>query len=139
MARRAARCKTVDTPAGEAALKATRNYGGTGATAQPAIPAGLLHQHFGFLVVSCEKADLRPLPTGVMIYGDTEQHLDALTPPAIPRSEVIDELYAAVVHGHAPLHSGEWALATMEVCLAMLKSAREDRDIALKHQIGLPQ
>ena len=128
------------TSAAEAALKNARNYGGSGAAVQPAIAGRtLLHQHFGFLVVSCEKADLRPLPNGVMIYDDTQQRLEALPPPHIPRSDVIDEFYDALVHGRAPVHSGEWALATMEVCLAMLQSARDGRDIELTHQIGLPE
>jgi phthalate 4,5-cis-dihydrodiol dehydrogenase len=52
---------------------------------------------------------------------------------------VIDELYDALVHNRPPIHSGEWALATVEVCLAMLQSARENREIILEHQIGLPQ
>ncbi len=51
---------------------------------------------------------------------------------------MIDELYAAVVSGRAPLHGGRWALATLEVCLAMLQSAREQREIVLDHQVGLP-
>jgi phthalate 4,5-cis-dihydrodiol dehydrogenase len=42
------------------------------------------------LIVSCERADLRPLPTGVMIYADEAQRLDPLPAPAIPRVEVID-------------------------------------------------
>jgi phthalate 4,5-cis-dihydrodiol dehydrogenase len=117
----------------EADLKSARNYGGAAYKAStPA--AGLQHQHFGFLVASCEKADLRPLPSAVMIYADDAQRLP-LAPPGIPRSEVIDELYDAVVNGKPPLHSGEWARATLEVCLAMLRSAQEHRPIALEHQI----
>ena len=97
-----------------------------------------MHSHFGTLIVSCDKADLRPLPSGVMIYGDAEQRLDPLPPPEVPRAEVIDELYGAIVEGRAPLHSGEWALATMEVCLAILRSAREQKEVALQNQIALP-
>jgi phthalate 4,5-cis-dihydrodiol dehydrogenase len=88
--------------------------------------------------VSCERADLRPLPTGVMVYGDAEARLDALPPPSIPRVEVIDELYAAIVAGRPPLHSARWAKATLEVLLAMLESARSGRDVALAHQVGVP-
>ena len=91
----------------------------------------LAHQHFGTIIVSCERADLRPLPNGVMIYQDGTARLDPLPPPAVPRAEVIDELYAAVVHGKPPLHDGAWAMATLEVCLAMLQSSREGRDVAL--------
>jgi len=92
------------------------------------------HQHFGFLIASCERADLRPLPDGVMIYGDDEKRLDPLPAPQIPRQEVIDELYEAVVNGKQPLHGGEWGMATLEVCLAMLESAREGKEIRLGHQ-----
>jgi phthalate 4,5-cis-dihydrodiol dehydrogenase len=97
----------------ELSLKNARNYGG----GQFAAPEGVAHQHFGVVIASCENADLRPLPTGVMIYGDSERRLDALAPPEYPRVELIDELYAAVVDGKPPLHSGEWAMATLEVVL----------------------
>ena len=111
----------------EVALKNARNYGGP--EFRPPQPAA--HQHFGPIVVSCEKADLRPLPSGVMIYAHSEQRLEPLPPPRIPRSEVIDELHAAVVEGKAPLHDGEWAMATLKVCLAMLDSARQGKEILL--------
>ena len=78
------------------------------------------------------------MPTGVMIYGDAEARLDALPMPRVPRAEVIDELYDAIVHGRAPLHDGKWAMATLEVCLAVLQSAREGRDITLAHQVAVP-
>lgn len=100
----------------ELALKNARNYGGAAFSA----PEALAHQHFGVVIASCEKADLRPLPTGVMIYGDSERRLDALPAPKYPRAEVIDELYAAVVDGKPPLHSGEWAMATLEVVLSIV-------------------
>jgi phthalate 4,5-cis-dihydrodiol dehydrogenase len=112
----------------EMQLKNQRNYGGP-AFAPPAKQEA--HQHFGEVIVSCERADLRPLPGGVMVYADGERRLEPLPPPQVPRAEVIDELYEAVVNGRAPLHGGEWAMATLEVCLAILRSAREQRDIAL--------
>jgi phthalate 4,5-cis-dihydrodiol dehydrogenase len=83
------------------------------------------------LIASCEHADLRPLADGVWIYGDREKRVDPLAAPAVQRAEVIDELYAAVVDGRPPLHDGSWAAATMEVCFAMLRSAREQREIEL--------
>lgn len=112
----------------EAALKAERNYGGP-AFREPARAEA--HQHFGLVIASCERGDVRPLPSGVMVYGDAAQRLEPLPPPQVPRGEVIDELYAAVVEGRAPLHDGEWALGTMQVCLALLRSAQERREIAL--------
>ena len=115
----------------EAEIKSLRNYGGPAyTTPQPS----LHHQHFGVLIVSCEKADLRPLPEGVMIYGDAEKRLDPLPAPKVPRAEVIDEFYEAVVSGKPPLHGGPWAMATLEACLAILESARAKKEIPLIHQ-----
>ena len=90
------------------------------------------------MLASCERADLRALPNGVMIYQNGSTRLDALPPPTVPRAEVIDELYEAVVNGKTPLHNGDWGMATVEVLLAMLRSAREGRDVTLSHQVALP-
>ena len=49
----------------------------------------------------------------------------------------IDELYQAVVNGRPPLRNGAWAMATVEVLLAMLRSAREGSDVHLNHQVAL--
>lgn len=121
----------------EAALKAARNYGGS-AYAPPAGPsADRRHQHFGSIIVSCERADLRPMSDGVMIYGDEAVRLDPVPVPPIPRAEVIDEFYAAVVDGTPPLHDGEWSRATLEVCLAIRDSSQAQAEITLRHQVGL--
>ena len=111
----------------ELALKNSRSYGG----ATFSRPQPVAHEHFGFFLVSCEKADLRPMPHGVMIYADAQRRLEPLPAPSIPRAEVIDELYGAIVEGREPLHSGEWAMATLEVCLALLRSSREGREVVL--------
>jgi phthalate 4,5-cis-dihydrodiol dehydrogenase len=113
----------------EAAFKQAASYGG--ANYRPPAEADA-HQNFGTIIVSCERADLRPLPNGVAIYRNGEMQLDALSAPHIPRVEVIDELYDAVVSGIAPHHDGHWAMATLEVCLAMLQSSREGREIGLQ-------
>ncbi|MGN6462047.1 MAG: Gfo/Idh/MocA family oxidoreductase [Pseudolabrys sp.] len=118
----------------EAELKAARNYGGVNYAGLPAPAANRAHQHFGVMVASCDHADLRLTPQGVMIYGDDAPQLEPVAVPGIPRAEVIDELHAAVIDGKPPLHNGAWARATLEVCLAILQSAREKRDVALVHQ-----
>jgi phthalate 4,5-cis-dihydrodiol dehydrogenase len=122
----------------EAALKQDRNYGGAEYRGSANAPASdSWYEHFGVVLVSCEHGDLRPLPNGVMIYGDDEARFETFARPPIPRVDVIDELYAAVVHGRAPLHDGRWSMATLEVCLGILQSAREGREIALRHQVGV--
>ena len=121
---------TFGNSADEAAFKQSRSYGG--ANFREEDPEPRAHQSFGTVIVSCERADLRPLPTGVMIYRNGESRLEPLPAPKIPRAEVIDELYDAIVNGMAPKHSGEWAMATLEVCLAMLQSSRESREVKLR-------
>jgi phthalate 4,5-cis-dihydrodiol dehydrogenase len=120
--------------ADEIAIKNASAYGSSGRDAFH-VDGELSHNHFGLVVVSCERADLRPLPHGVMVYGDKTRHLDEIPPPKIPRAEVVDELYDAAISGTAPLHSGEWGLATLEICLAILESGRTGREVELKWQV----
>jgi phthalate 4,5-cis-dihydrodiol dehydrogenase len=125
--------RTVRTAEQEERLKNQRAYGPAG---KEAFQNGRLsHNHFGPIIVSCELADLRPLPQGVFIYADDDRRMEKLPAPDVPRSEVIDELYASVVLGKRPLHSGEWGLATLEICLAILASSAKGQHVVLQHQI----
>jgi phthalate 4,5-cis-dihydrodiol dehydrogenase len=118
----------------ESAAKNARNYGGAGYAQQGA--EAPWHEHFGLVVASCERGDVRPTPKGVMVYGDETRDFQPLDKPAVPRAEVIDELCDAVFEARAPLHDGRWGRASLEVCLAMLRSAREQREVALEHQVA---
>ena len=118
----------------ESALKAARNYGGSAYQPNHDLTSGLAHQHFGQLIISCEKADLKPSASGIHIYTDSAKEFEALPAPRIPRREVIDELVAAVHHQQPPRHSGEWARGTTAVCLALLESAHTQRDVQPAHQ-----
>jgi len=123
----------------EAALKEARTYGAPASLKAAALPADGVrhHHHFGQIIVSCTRADLRPTADGVHIYGDEVSRFEPLPPPAVPRPEVVDELYRAAVHNIRPDHSGAWGQATLEVCLAILQSAREGREILLTHQVAI--
>ncbi|MDI5936090.1 Gfo/Idh/MocA family protein [Halomonas kalidii] len=136
----AARARLAETqaPEEEAALKNARTYG-AGLSLANSQPQGIAHNHFGFVLVSCDGADLRPMPHGVQVYAHTRRYLEPLSPPEIPRREVLDELVGAIRHGCRPTHTGEWGMATMEVCLAMLESARHDREVMLSHQASVPK
>ena len=118
----------------EAAAKSARSYGGPDYAPGPAAP---WHEHFGLVIASCERADLRPTPAGVMVYGDDAQRLEALEKPKVPRAAVLDELCDAVFLGRTPVHDGPWGLATLEVCAAMLASARTGREVTLAHQCAV--
>ncbi len=133
------RLQSLGSAAEETAMKAARNYGGSNYTPPAAAARPNAHQHFGHIVVSCEKADLRPDANSVTVYADDTVSVENLPPPGIPRAEVIDELVNAVLHGKPPVHSGEWARATLEVCLAMLASSKQGGGIRPRHQVALPQ
>lgn len=124
------RLASLEDPAQEARLKASGTYGGTTyRRAQPQDAA--FHQHFGPILVSCDRADLRPGPNGVWIYGDRRKELIPLPSPRVPRYEVVDELHSALFAGKHPLHDGAWGRATLEACLALLESGRAGRDVDL--------
>jgi phthalate 4,5-cis-dihydrodiol dehydrogenase len=124
------RLQQAGSPGDEARLKNEATYGGP-AYRPLAAQGGALHQHFGPVIVSCERADLRPVPDGVWIYADQERRHLPLPAPAVPRFEVIDELVAAVRQGQPPLHDGVWARATLQVCLALLESAARGQPVDL--------
>lgn len=123
-----AKLRGVKTPQEEAALKNTRAYGTAPFDANARAAA---YNHFGMVIASCEGADLRPMADGVWIYANDKKTFEPLPPPSTPRGEVTDELYAAIFDGTRPLHDGAWGKDTLAVCLALLRSAREDREITL--------
>lgn len=128
---------SLSDPRDEAALKAAGTYGGPSYRAPPARAPGAAparHQHFGAILVSCERADLRPMPHGILVYGDERREFLPLPPPAAPRLEVVSELHDAIYQGRAPLHDGHWAKATLEICLAMLQSDGSGADVPLRRQ-----
>ena len=93
----------------------------------------------GLLIVSCEQGDMRQSQNGLYVYsneGTTEISVDAWSGP---RSPELDELYDALYHEKPVLHSGQWGLATLEACLAIMQSGREHREITLQHQVSVPE
>lgn len=112
---------------GEAKAKLDRAYG----TAAPSPAAAPHHEHFGFVLVSCEHADLRLMPDGIWIYADSERRYEQLAPPVVPRALVIDEFVASVRGISKAVHDGMWGKATMACCEAIYRSSSEGREIFL--------
>lgn len=50
----------------------------------------------------------------------------------------LEELYNAVVLDKLVHYDGRWGMATLEVCLAIMQSAAERREISLSHQVPAP-
>jgi phthalate 4,5-cis-dihydrodiol dehydrogenase len=133
--------QSVQTPQEEVALRVSTGYGGERPVAGDGRPRGesLLQAELGLFVVTCGEADLRLSTDGVVAYASDGMRVIPPDPwrGVAGRGAVLDELYFAVTDGQPVVHSGRWAKATMEVCLAMLQSAREQREIHLSHQIPL--
>jgi len=132
--------REVRTPEEEEQLKEGMRFGGrregefshvwTGERKQP---------FFGHTVVSCQRGDIRQTPDGLKIYGEAEQREINLPAGSRGREAEVAELYDAVVKGRPVFHGGRWGTATLEVCLAMLESAQQRKEIMLSHQVPSPE
>ena len=118
--------------ADEAARQRDLGYGGqTLPVAQPHLP------HFGTVIVTCERGDIRLSPDGILVYGE-----DGMREIPVERGGVrpgqgdaLDALWAAVREGRRDFHDARWGKATLEVVLAILQSSKERREIPLAHQV----
>jgi hypothetical protein len=94
------------------------------------------HQKFfGLTIVSCEKGDMRQSPDGLLIYGDEGKKEIPIGKAVVGRQAEVAELYEAVTKGRQIFHDGRWGEATLEVCLGILQSAAERREIMMSHQV----
>jgi phthalate 4,5-cis-dihydrodiol dehydrogenase len=109
-------------------------YGATGGELPPHQP------HFGLTIVTCADGDMRASADGVTIYGrDGMRQIPIARGTSMPgRREVLDDMRVAIRSGRPPVHDGRWGKATVEVALAMLRSAREGCEVAAEHQVAVP-
>jgi phthalate 4,5-cis-dihydrodiol dehydrogenase len=108
-------------------------YGGRNLpTEQPYQP------HFGVLIVTCEKGELRVSPEGLTLYGlEGRREIPVDRGHGRPgQGDVLDALWDAVRLGKKDFHDARWGKATLEVALAILQSARERREVTLSHQVA---
>lgn len=122
-------------PTAEAERQRYFGYGGRVLpTEQPYLP------HFGLVIATCAGADLRLSPNGILVYG-----IDGVRDEPVTRGsgrpgqgDTLDALWLALREGQRDFHDPRWGKATLEVALAILKSARERREIHLHHQVECP-
>ena len=121
--------RSVD-PVAERSMRVKSGYGGSGAVRSDK----RMHEpHFGFLLASCECADLRPSSDGVRIYSDEGVREVAVREARVypNKDAVIDELYAAAALGVPAVHDGTWGTRTMTAAFALIESAREGREVPI--------
>lgn len=122
--------KGVPDAQAEARLKSGRTFGAAGD-----LPRATENEHFGPVIVSCDKADLRLTPAGVWVYGHQDRDFIPVPVGTVPRRGVIDALWAAVRRDAAATQDARWGAASLEVCHGILTSARENREVAFEHQV----
>lgn len=127
----------------EARIRSEKFGYGSGRRWQPEQGERWHQPHFGSLVVSCEKADLRQSADGFLIYTESGVREHAIPPSngRPGRTDVLDELYQAIVREIAPPHDGRFARGTLEVCLAIQQSSRSGREVTLQstlHPVAPP-
>jgi predicted dehydrogenase len=94
------------------------------------------HQKFfGLTLVSCEKGDMRQSADGILIYGENGKREVPIEKGVVGRQAEVAELYEAVTKGRPIFHDGRWGEATLEVCLGILQSAAERREIMMARQV----
>lgn len=118
--------------ADESALKRQSRYGQAPKGAPQPPPAG--QPFYGLTLVSCEFGDIRQSPDGLLIYGPDGKEDMTLEKGISGRDNILTELYGVIAAGKPPLHDGRWGLANLELCLAVVQSAREHKEIYLSHQ-----
>jgi predicted dehydrogenase len=134
------RLSEVESPEEEERLKERMRFGGQREGEFSHVWSGERKQpFFGFTLVSCERGDIRQTPDGLLVYGANERREITLPPGRRGREAEVEELYDAVVRGRPVFHDGRWGEATLEVCLAMLESAEQRKEIFLSHQVPSPE
>jgi phthalate 4,5-cis-dihydrodiol dehydrogenase len=105
--------------------------------AAKAIPADAPHQpFFGLTLVSCERGDIRQSPQGLYVYQQGSMREIVLPTDRSPRHLVLDEFCDAVTRRVPALHDGRWGLATLEICVAALRSSDTGAPVALCEQVA---
>lgn len=89
---------------------------------------------FGLTIVSCERGVIRQSPDGLYVY-DQNGCTEVVVPPNPERAAELIALRDAIRGGGTVFPDGCWGAATLEVCLAILESARSGKEIALTRQV----
>lgn len=121
-------------PSSEADLRRQRyGLGGPVAKAMEAGDEGRKQPHFGLILVTCEHADLRPSPDGVLVYGnDGVREIPAnVGRGSFSQGDSLDELVSAVRGGAPVLRDAAWGRDTVRVCLALLESSATGKTVHL--------
>ncbi len=90
--------------------------------------------HFGVIVVTCAKGDIRLSPNGLIVHdvGGTREIAVERGTGRPGQGDALDALWAALREERPSVHDANWGKATLEVVLAILQSSKERREIVLR-------
>jgi phthalate 4,5-cis-dihydrodiol dehydrogenase len=125
--------KRAQDPEAEHKLKNTASY----PVRSGAFEGNDYQPFFGLTLVSCERGDIRQSPTGLLVYDGTRPTEIDLSRSGTPRDAVLQEFHNAITTTGRTIHVGRWGLATLEVCLAAVESARTHREVRLSEQVPI--
>lgn len=102
-------------------------------------PEAWVPEDMGMAIASLDRADVRQSAYGIYVHSDEGKRdiniVAGREMGVAQRRAELEELYDAVVRGRPLWHDGRWGMATLEVCLAIMESARERKEILLRHQV----
>jgi phthalate 4,5-cis-dihydrodiol dehydrogenase len=127
----------------EIAFKESTRFGNAPSARAIEDPAAKRHAFFGITIVTCEGGDIRQIPEGLRVYS--RDGVRDIPVPAGPghthryTTTEVNLMLDALDHDR-PLasHDGTWGRATLEVCLGILQSTRERREVQLHRQTPYP-
>jgi len=93
---------------------------------------------FGLTLVSCERGALRQSADGVFIYDEHGRTEVSCADWYGPLKVELEDFYTAVTEDRPVPHDGLWGKATLEVCLAILRSAQNQSEQTVTHQVPSP-
>jgi phthalate 4,5-cis-dihydrodiol dehydrogenase len=112
---------------------------GTGQTSKATTGTRAHIGWFGVTVASFEHGDIRQSPNGIYVYSDIGRREVPVHGSRGTGLLEIREMYEALTEGKPIGHDGRWAMATTEVCKAILESGRDRREVLLTRQCRLAQ
>jgi phthalate 4,5-cis-dihydrodiol dehydrogenase len=119
------------------AAAATAASRGTGQEAAKTVGTRAHIGWFGITVASFERGDIRQSPNGLYVYDDDGRREVPVEGGRGVGTLEMKEMHDAIFKGAPIVHDGRWAMATLEVAMAIMQSGRERREVMLSHQCAL--
>ncbi len=94
---------------------------------------------FGITIVSCERGDIRQSAEGLYVYTEDGREEVEVEPDINTRGFTeLRELSLAIEENRPVFPNHLWGRASLEGCVAMIESSRQQKEIELQYQVPSP-